>query len=301
MQADTDSGYQSVTYSASDGLRLHARIYGRDNPAAKDRPPLICLPGLTRNSADFHQLALIVSTHETTPRRVVCFDYRGRGGSEWDKDKTHYNILTEAEDIVSGCTALDVPHGVFLGTSRGVLIIMALAATRPGAIRAAIFNDAGPVIDGEGLAQIMSYHDHRSQPNSMADAAAMMKEAHGKSFPVLSDEDWLDYAEATFVEKDGRLVGNFDPAIADMLREINLNAPLPTMWPQFDGLGAVPVMTLRGEHSKLLSEESVRLMAERHPGMRSVAVPGQGHAPILHLGGLPETIMTFLESVPDAH
>jgi pimeloyl-ACP methyl ester carboxylesterase len=300
MQAESGAGFESLYYSAPDGLTLHARVYGHENEAARERVPLVCLPGLTRNAADFHQLALLVSTHHDTPRRVISFDYRGRGGSEWDKDRSHYNIMTEAEDIVAGLTALDIEDAIFLGTSRGVLIIMVLAATRPGAIKAAIFNDAGPVIEGDGLAQIITYHDHRKQPDSFEDAAALLKDVYGKAFTALTDADWLDYAKATFAEKRGRLAGNFDPAIAEMLKDINLNAPLPTMWPQFDGLRKVPLLTLRGENSKLLSEESVDRMADRHPGMRFVPVPGQGHAPVLHIGDLPNALITFMDSVPDA-
>jgi pimeloyl-ACP methyl ester carboxylesterase len=292
----TKDGYESVHYRAPDGLKLHFRDYGR-NTATYGRLPVVCLPGLTRNSQDFHRIALRMSESADAPRRVVSFDYRGRGCSEWDGNRNNYNILTEAEDVLAGCTVAGIEHAIFLGTSRGVLIIHVLAASRPTILKAAIFNDAGPAIDGAGLAQIKAYHDRHVQPQSMDDAAAILKSVHGSAFPALGDEDWRDYAEATFTEKDGKLTGNFDPAIASMLRDIDLNTPLPTMWPQFEGLADIPLLTLRGENSILLTEETVAEMHKRHPSMQRVTVPGQGHAPVLHTGDLPETITRFAKSI----
>jgi pimeloyl-ACP methyl ester carboxylesterase len=156
---------ESVFYSASDGLRLHAADYGRHDPATRDRLPVVCLPGLTRNTRDFDDLAKILSTDPKAPRRVVSFDYRGRGGSAWDKDPSRYTITVEAEDVLSGMAALGLEHAIFIGTSRGGLIMHVLAATRPGVMAAGVLNDIGPVIEGAGLAQIKAYLSRMPNPN----------------------------------------------------------------------------------------------------------------------------------------
>src|SRR5688572_23476829 len=75
---DISTGFSDFFYSASDGLKLHARVYGDDRGAGL---PVICLPGLTRNARDFHDLALRLSRDTEQPRKVVAFDYRGRGQS----------------------------------------------------------------------------------------------------------------------------------------------------------------------------------------------------------------------------
>jgi len=294
--APADKHYHETLFSAADGLRLYARIYG-DSTAGRDTTPVVCLPGLTRNSADFHGLALALSARASAPRRVICFDSRGRGESEWDKDKKNYNIPVETDDVLSGCAALDVKHAVFIGTSRGALIIHALAAMRPGMLAAAILNDAGPVIETVGLAQILTYLDRLAEPESLESVVALLEEVQGKSFPALSHDDWVDYARPAFVKKNGRLVRNYDPAIVGLLRAVDLDEPLPTLWPQFDGLGQVPLMTIRGENSSLLSAETLAEMQRRHPGMETVIAAGQGHAPVLHLDPLPGTIAAFIDRV----
>ncbi len=293
--ADTPvTEYREVYFSATDGLKLYARVYGAP-VADPEAMPVVCLPGLTRNSADFHKLALDLTSSQPG-RRVVCFDSRGRGKSDWDREKANYILQVETDDVLAGCAALGIKHAVFIGTSRGALLIHALAAMRPGMLAGAILNDAGPVIDGAGLAQIMAYQERLASPNSVEEAAKQLKDIQRKAFSVLSDEDWMDYARPMFVERKGKLVGNFDPAIVEALRAVDLSVPLPTLWPQFEGLRNVPLMTIRGENSTLLSEETLAEMARRHPRMETVIAEGQGHAPFLHLGQLPRKIAVFVSA-----
>lgn len=286
-----DEGFTDYFYSAQDGLRLHARIYG---DIIGGKLPVVCLPGLTRNARDFHGLALRLSRSESNPRQVICFDYRGRGQSEYDNDWNNYSVLTEARDVVSGLTSLDIEHGAFVGTSRGGLIIFALAAMRPGLLGCAVLNDVGPVIEGSGLAHIRSYLKRAPKPQSWQDAIALQKAANSQTFPALADEDWERAARAFYRDENGKPVADFDPKLAKTVTSINLNDPLPVLWPQFMGLGNIPVMAIRGANSRLLSPETLAEMARLHPGMETVTVEGQGHAPFLETGGLPQRIAAFI-------
>ena len=283
-------GFEDFWYSSTDGLKLHARVYGAPN----GRLPVICLPGLTRNAADFHELAIHLSSHPAQPRQVVAFDYRGRGRSAYDPDWRNYDVLIETGDILAGLTALDIAHGAFVGTSRGGLIVMVLAAMRPTALKAVVLNDIGPVADGAGLAQIRSYLERAPKPKSMGDAVAIQRTANGQAFPALTDADWERLVRAIYREEKGGVVADFDPALLNTLKGIDLSKPLPTMWPQFMGLAKVPVLAIRGENSKLLSAETLREMGSRHPRMETVTVKGQGHAPLLETAGLPDRIAAFL-------
>jgi pimeloyl-ACP methyl ester carboxylesterase len=285
------NGFEDFWYSASDGLKLHARIYGE----ATGRLPAICLPGLTRNAADFHELALHLSRHEQRPRQVIAFDYRGRGRSAYDPDWHNYNVVTEAGDVLAGLTALGIAHGGFIGTSRGGLIAMVLAAMRPAALKAVVLNDVGPVVDGAGLAQIRSYLERAPSPKSIADAIAVQRAANGQSFSALGEADWERLVKGIFREENGRLIADYDPALLNTLKAIDLSKPLPTLWPQFMGLAQIPVMVIRGENSRLLSAESLREMQKRMPALEAHTVEGQGHAPLLETGRLPELIAAFLE------
>lgn len=276
---------------------LAARVYGDRSAEARRLLPIVCLPGLTRNGRDFHQLALRLSLDAKTPRRVIALDYRGRGRSEWDRNKQNYNLAVETGDVLAALDALDIEHAIFIGTSRGALIIHLLAGARPACLKGAILNDAGPVIEGAGLAQIKNYLERTPAPRDWNHAAQLLRETHGASFPALGERDWADMAEAIYIERKGKLVGDYDTALVAQLSGIDFNTPLPTLWPQFEGLRHIPLMAIRGEHSALLTEATVNAMATRHPGLTVEVASGQGHAPLLHVGTLPERIEIFLRRI----
>lgn len=289
---DISGGFSDFFYSATDGLKLHARIYGMEIDAGL---PVICLPGLTRNVRDFHDLALLLSRDGKKPRKVVAFDYRGRGQSAYDPNWKNYDVLVEAGDILAGLTAMGIEHGAFIGTSRGGLIVHVLAAMRPGVLKAVVLNDIGPVVEGAGLAQIRAYLERAPKPKSVADAIAIQRAAHGQSFSALTDDDWERQVGALYRNENGIPVADFDPALLNVVAGMDLNKPLPVLWPQFQGLTAVPLLAIRGANSKLLSAETLAEMGRRHPDFEAVTVEGQGHAPLLETGSLPAVITAFLE------
>ncbi|MBW3097830.1 alpha/beta fold hydrolase [Pseudohoeflea coraliihabitans] len=292
---------EDVWYQSSDGLRLYARNYGTSEPSEASRLPLICLPGLTRNHRDFARLAAMIAADDSIARRVIAFDYRGRGRSA-RADPATYTIAQETEDLLTGLAALGIDRAIFLGTSRGGLILHALAATHAELIAAAILNDIGPVIETAGLAQIKAYlaaADASTAPGDWNAAATRQRAVHAKAFPALGAADWRHFAECVYVEgKDGTLRPDYDPRLLEPLRTMNFDAPLPTLWPQFDALAeGRKLLILRGENSTLLSEETVSEMLQRAPGGESYTAIGQGHAPFLHLGGVGERVMDFLRAI----
>ncbi|RWM13963.1 alpha/beta hydrolase [Mesorhizobium sp.] len=293
----SSDGFSDFSYAAPDGLKLHARIYGEAN---SDGWPVVCLPGLTRNARDFHELALRLSGNAERPRKVVAFDYRGRGQSDYDPDIGHYNVGVEAGDVLAGLSALGIEEATFIGTSRGGLIIHVLGALQPAALRAIVLNDIGPVIEAQGLALIRSYLDRSPKPKTFAEAVDAQRRVHGASFPALFDADWARMVAAIYRDTDAGLVPDFDPALVDTLADADFTKPLPDLWPQFDALTAVPMLAVRGGNSKLLSAATVEEMKERHPGMETITVDGQGHAPFLETGDLPEEIADFLDRAEQA-
>ena len=287
-----NSSFKDFFYSSSDGLKLHARVYGT---APDEAVPVICLPGLTRNARDFHELALYLSREAATPRRVVAFDYRGRGQSAYDPNWRNYDPLVETGDVMAGLTALGIEHGAFIGTSRGGLIILAIAAMRPALLKAVVLNDIGPVVEGAGIAQIRAYLERAPEPADFSEAVAIQRAAQQGIFTTLSDADWERAARAIYRDEGGKPAPDFDPALLKTLKSINLSKALPELWPQFMGLAGVPVLAIRGENSKLLSAQTLAEMQKRHPDLEAVTVAGQGHAPFLETAGLPRKIETFLQ------
>ncbi|WP_372421491.1 alpha/beta fold hydrolase [Salinarimonas chemoclinalis] len=289
--AAADRGFRSAFVRAGDGLRLHARVYG----ATPDRAlPVVCLPGLARHAEDFHALALRLSRDPQAPRRVIALDYRGRGLSERDRDWRNYDIAVEMRDVLAVLAALDVPEAAFVGTSRGGLIVMALAASRPAILRAVVMNDIGPVIDAKGLIRIRGYVGKLPTPKSWAEAVDALKRLQGAQFPGLDAEGWLALARGTWTERaDGTLALAYDPALTKTLERLDLEQSPPPLWPLFEGLAHVPVLAIRGAHSDLLAAQTLAEMGRRHPRLEAEEVSGEGHAPLLR-GPLAERIARFI-------
>lgn len=294
----TDDGYRSHFVTASDGLRLHLREYGdRTLPG----PPVVCLPGLTRTAADFHPLACALASDPAQPRRVLALDYRGRGLSAYDPNPDHYAIPVELDDVLTVMTACEAMPAVLIGTSRGGLITMAMAAGRPTAIAGAVLNDIGPVIEPAGIARIKTYVGRAGSPPGFAEGAAALRRTFAGEFPDWTDEDWLAMAHRTWRQENGHLVPTYDQAIVRALAALDPSKPLPEMWPQFDALAHVPVMVIRGGLSDLLSADTVAAMREHHPGLEAVEVPRQGHAPDLAGDDVIARIAAFVERCAAAH
>jgi pimeloyl-ACP methyl ester carboxylesterase len=258
-----------------DGLKLHARWYGPDDPATL---PVVCLPGLTRTTVDFEFLALSLANRG---RRVIAIDYRGRGLSDYDPNPANYNVGVELTDLVTVLAALHIARAIFIGTSRGGILAMMLASVRPDLIAGVILNDIGPVIELEGLMRIKSYVGKMPEPRDHNEAAAILRTLFGAQFPKLTDAHWQISAQRSFKQENGRLVPTYDPQLARGLDTVNPEIPLAPMWPQFDMLTHVPLMVIRGALSDILSVATVEQMKIRHPSLQIVEVPDEGHAPLL--------------------
>ena len=275
---DADSGFRSLFISARDGLKLHVRDYGS---LAALSLPVVCLPGLARTAAAFHELALALSGDPAQPRRVLALDYRGRGRSEYDRDWRNYEIRVELDDLMQVLAATGIEEAAFVGTSRGGLLTMALAVARPGLIKGVVFNDVGPVIDARGLLRIRGYVGKLPTPRSFAEGAEILKRLADQQFPLFGDAEWEIMARRTWKQRNDTLVPDYDPRLLKTLEELDLEAPLPVLWPYFAALNHVPVLAIRGENSDLLAEQTLLEMGQRHPHCEIFTAPGQGHAPLL--------------------
>ncbi len=276
-------------FQSADGLKLHMRDYGH----ATDKPTIVCLPGLARTAEDFHQLA----NHLAHDRRVLALDYRGRGLSQYDPDWRNYNLGVENADLQAALAVAGVKDAIFVGTSRGGLHTMMLAADKPAMIRAAVLNDIGPVIEMTGLERIRAYVGKFPPITSWSQAIGLFKLVAGRQFPALTDEEWEAYARLTLKEENGLLVLRYDPQLMNTLQGQDFPNPLPDMWAQFEAMQHAPTLVIRGETSDLLSPQTVHEMGERHPNCQSFVVPGQGHAPLLLDMPTITRIQTFIEAI----
>lgn len=260
-------------WSSRDGLKLHFHDY----VGPTDRPPIICLHGLTRNARDFAPLAERLAGDW----RVLCPEMRGRGDSGYAKDAASYNPLQYVEDLGELLVQEDIDRFVAIGTSLGGLMTILLAMTEPQRIAAAVINDVGPYLEPAGLKRIGSYVGQgRSYPTWMH-AARALRENQQAAFPDYAIQDWLAMAKRVMtIAGNGRIVFDYDMKIAEPFAQLDVNAQ-PDLWPGVEALAGKPVLILRGALSDLLSEETLSGMVQRLPVVEAVTIPGIGHAPTL--------------------
>lgn len=283
--------WQDRYFESPDGLRLYYREY----PAEESRRlPVLCLPGLTRNSHDFEALALRM---QRAGRRVLSPDLRGRGRSQYDPTWTNYHPGTYLGDIAALQEVAGAERVVVVGTSLGGILAMLIAATRPETIAAAVLNDVGPEIAPEGLQRISQYVGRAAPVGSWEEAAAQTRATYELALPDLTDDEWLAYARRSYIEVDGVPRLALDPMIGEAVRAAPAGAA-PDLWSVFGALAPLPVLALRGEFSDILSQSTFERMGREKPDLRRVTVPRRGHVPLLDEPESVEAIDEFLAGLP---
>lgn len=279
------TGFSERIFSAADGLKLYYRDYGPGDPL---KTPALCLPGLTRNSRDFHTLALRL--HETG-RRVLALDWRGRGQSERDPNWRNYQAAIYLDDIRHLLCVAGVARCILIGTSMGGIMGMGMAAVMPTVLAGVVLNDVGPDIDPAGLARIIALVGTEHPQPDWATAAAKLKK-YSPPMSLATDEEWLDYAHATFRQgDDGLLHYDWDLKIIEPMRK---GYPTPDLWPLFRALKNIPTLAVRGAVSDILSAETLGRMHHAIPNLLSVTVPNVGHVPTLNEPEAAEAIDAIL-------
>ncbi|WP_146348085.1 alpha/beta fold hydrolase [Falsiphaeobacter marinintestinus] len=256
-------------FTTSDNHRIHFEDTGSGQP-------LLCLAGLTRNGRDFSFLAPHV-----TDLRLIKMDYRGRGQSDYVGDYMTYNVLRESQDVIELLDHLELPQVTVLGTSRGGLNAMVMAANHPGRLSGVILNDIGPEVSPQGIERIMEYVGKKPAARTYDEAAAAMKHAMGHEFPGVSIDIWRKQVEFQYAETPDGLDLRYDAKLHTALVEQAASGPAPDLWPLFDALKPVPVGVLRGANSDILTRETLDDMAGRHPDLIWTEVPDRGHVPFL--------------------
>lgn len=281
--------YLDLYYRSQDGIRLYSRDYPASSPS--DALPLICIPGLTRNSSDFGELCSELSENA----RVLAVDLRGRGRSEYDSNSENYNPLIYAQDILALMQGEGIATARFVGTSLGGLVSMTLAATEPARVAAIVLNDIGPELEAEGIERIKRYVSQPSVVNNWQDAIQLTRRLHHAALEGLSEQEWEAFARQLYREDEqGRPVLNYDPRISDAFNSADPDEKPADLWPLYRTLESVPVLIIRGANSDVISADTVRKMVAINSQARAIEVAGRGHAPFLNEPGVVSAITEFL-------
>jgi len=273
-----------AAFTTTDGLRLFYEDEGTGQP-------LLCLAGLTRCSRDFEFLRPHV-----TDLRLIRLDYRGRGQSDYDPDYRNYNVLREAHDVIELLDHLGLDRVTVLGTSRGGMIAMALAASHPDRLAGVILNDVGPVIEPAGIARIMDYVGKKPVSKTHDQAALALKQAMEPQFPGVPLSVWRKQAEIQYAASDQGLALRYDDGLHKALLDQAATGAIPDLWLFFEALRDIPTAVLRGANSDILGAGTVAEMHRLHPGLISAEVPDRGHVPFLDEPQSLDLIRRILET-----
>lgn len=275
-------------YKSHDGLSLYARDYPCNNPDGHNVKTIVCIPGLTRNSADFS----VLSQHLRTRFRVVAVDLRGRGRSGYDQNPTNYQPVVYAQDIVSLLDSLDLAQAILIGTSLGGLVSMLLNSMQPDRVSAVILNDIGPEPNQAGIDRIKVYVSDRSTVDSWEQAIEQTSAVLSAEYPNFSDADWRMFTGNIYREnKDGMPVLDYDPAISIPFEQANSAETVDaSLWPVFVAMSNLPTLLIHGELSDIVTQDDVVRMRAALPAMEYVQVKECGHAPLLTE---PESLMAI--------
>ncbi|MFD1701866.1 alpha/beta fold hydrolase [Methylopila henanensis] len=276
------------------GPSLHVRDW---TPADAESPPVVCLPGLSRPLEDFTELAEHLASPEGGGRRVLAISARGRGLSDRDPDPKRYDVTVETGDILTVLDALGVGRAILVGTSRGGMQAMMLAAIRPSVVAGIVLNDIGPVIEPDGLIRIRDYLKERAAPRNWREATDAVAALMAERFTALGSTDFERIARRTWRQEGHEFVALADPALVRTFEGLDLTKPLPPLWTLFDALAATPLMAIRGSASDILSAETFAAMRARRPDMAAIEVPGEGHAPQLADRPTFDAIAAFVAEV----
>ncbi|MEM6414564.1 MAG: alpha/beta hydrolase [Pseudomonadota bacterium] len=284
--------YSEVKWQTRDGLICHASLFRPDGEDANkgQRPGsaknIVCIPGLTRNGADFFDIATLLASEGFTTHALTL---RGRGSSDRDTNYRNYHPAQYCDDVLKALDFFELETAIFIGTSLGGITTMLLAEQSGHRIEKAIINDVGPRLAPGGLERIgmmlagstgkTAGLSNEPTDKAFSQALATTKEYNQQAFPNEDEEFWQCFVKRTYTEvADGQWIPNYDPNIVQSIAELG---PGPDLWPGFRALKSIPTLLIHGALSDLLTRDIVDEMTSVHPQLQTVTVNNVGHAPML--------------------
>ncbi|VCU68427.1 Tropinesterase [Pigmentiphaga humi] len=249
----------------ANGLELHVTEWG---PA--DGRPVLMLHGIRGYAQTFHGLAQALPD-----RRVIAYDQRGRGLSDWDPAREYYTASYVA-DLDAVATQLGLGRFDLLGHSMGGIAAIVYAATHPGKVDRMVIEDAGPDAfeHSSGAGRIRAELTNAPLSFESFDHARAFMRALRPSVTEEAREERL--RNMLQVHPDGSCSWRYDHAGIAQARLDPLPGHSVDLWPHVKAL-ACPTLVLRGGRSDYLSADTALRMADANPHIRWSEVPDAGH------------------------
>lgn len=248
------------------GLRLLCREWGRT-----EAPALVLLHGLRGFSGTWRALAAALSNRY----RLIAFDQRGRGDSDWDPHRNYYTdaYLSDLESVVD---QLELQRFGLLGHSMGGTTSYVYADRHPERLAALVIEDIAPGSSASGPGAQRIVREMQALPSSFA-SWAEARAYWGVLRPSLSTaaiEQRL--LESMREGPAGRIVWRYD---AEGIRATRI-APDPSrsvdLWPVIERI-KTPTLIIHGGRSDFCPASTVTALCSRNPNFRAVSVAAAGH------------------------
>jgi pimeloyl-ACP methyl ester carboxylesterase len=248
------------------GLTLHVTEWGDKNSR-----PVIMLHGIRGYAETFTTVA-----EELQPAyRVIAFDQRGRGESDWDPAHNYYADAYVA-DLEGVCAALGIERFDLLGHSMGGINALVYAAANPDRVDRMVIEDAGPGAfeNSKGAQRIQ--RELETTPVAFPDwdsAAAYMRELR----PTITEAAREERLRSMLKPRtDGGFTWRHDH---EGIASTRLR-PDPQRVPDLvSAVRAVrcPTLVLRGGRSDYLQPEMAEDMVRLNPLIQWREIPDAGH------------------------
>lgn len=248
------------------GLQLFCREWGRT-----DAPPLVLLHGLRGFSGTWRALAAALAERF----RLIAFDQRGRGESDWDPGRNYYTdaYLSDLEGVVD---QLGLERFGLLGHSMGGTTSYVYAARHPERLAALVIEDIAPgsSLSGAGAERIV--REMQAMPSGFESWAAARRYWR-ELRPSLSEAAIEQRVVESLREgSGGRIVWSYD---AEGIRQTRVSADPSRsvdLWPVVERI-STPTLLIRGEASDFCPAGTVSTLCARNPNIRAVSIGGAGH------------------------
>jgi pimeloyl-ACP methyl ester carboxylesterase len=229
--------------------------------------------------------------------RLLRLDSRGRGGSDWTGPAT-YTVAQEAKDALALLDHLAIPRAAVIGSSRGGLLGLVIAATAKHRLLGLCLNDVGPVVERDGLLRIGTYVGVAPTVPTLEEVADRMQAAM-PGFDHVPPLRWQEETVRHYVQGTGKVGLTYDPALR-LAFDAAMAAPFPDLWPLFEACAGLPLAVIRGATSDVLSAGTAAEMRRRRPDLIFAEVPGRGHIPFLDEPEALEAVRQWLARVRGA-
>jgi pimeloyl-ACP methyl ester carboxylesterase len=249
-----------------DGLTLAVTEWG---PA--DAPPVLMLHGIRGYGETFAGVAQALQPE----RRVIAFDQRGRGRSDWDPQR-QYHTDSYVADLAAVADHLGLEAFELLGHSMGGINAIVFASRHPQRVRRLVVEDAGPGAfeHSPGAARIV--RELAQTPPGFDDweAASAYMRALRPSVTEAARQQRL--REMLRPREGGGHTWQYDLAGIAATRLNPDPARVVDLAPHVRAL-ACPTLVVRGGRSDYLQPAMAQAMAEANPNVRWVEIADAGH------------------------